>query len=74
MLRTETRPMSSTVTLMQRIKPAAAKDSDMAAVKDIYPSNEQHSCPDAEHKHAAANDSDHAAARDSGTLCYWAIT
>ncbi len=34
--------------MMQRIKPAAAKNSGLAAVKDIYPSNEQHSCPDAE--------------------------
>ena len=34
--------------MMQNGKPAAAKNSDMAAVKDIYPSNEQHSCPDAE--------------------------
>ena len=56
MLRTVTRPLPSTVTLMQNGKPAAAKNSDHAAVKDIYLaaaqdsdlSDEQHSCPDAE--------------------------
>lgn len=60
--------MSSTVTLMQNSKHAAAKDiylaaaknSDHAAVKDIYL--------------AAAQDSDQAAARDSGTEYHRAVT
>lgn len=48
MLRTVTRPMSSTVTLMQNSKHAAAKDIYLAEAQDSDLSDEQHSCPDAE--------------------------